>query len=186
MYRPGRLNGKADVLSRLDQYRPEKGGDEDQPITSVLKNHHFSPPNEGPSFLVSSARLASIPVAPAWNNDFLARVKTAASRDTDYTKDLAVPPKNEHEDHGLLYHNNLLRIPSDPALRKEILESEHDSVVAGHLGMDRTIDLIRRNFWWPAPTPWHLRVAPTNGDSVEAVESDLYGLYYGSSTVLRV
>jgi hypothetical protein len=40
-YRPGKLNGKADLLSRLEQYRPEKGGDKDQPIRTVLREEHF-------------------------------------------------------------------------------------------------------------------------------------------------
>jgi hypothetical protein len=29
------------------------------------------------------------------------------------------------------------------------MESEHDSKIAGHFGQDKTIELIRRNFWWP-------------------------------------
>ena len=34
-------------------------------------------------------------------------------------------------------------------LRKSVLESEHDSKVAGHMGQDKTKELVRRNFWWP-------------------------------------
>ena len=30
-----------------------------------------------------------------------------------------------------------------------ILESEHDSKVAGHFGQEKTIELVRWNFWWP-------------------------------------
>ena len=30
-----------------------------------------------------------------------------------------------------------------------ILESEHDSKVVGHFGQVKTIELVRRNFWWP-------------------------------------
>ena len=30
-----------------------------------------------------------------------------------------------------------------------ILESEHDSKVAGHFVQDKTIELVRWNFWWP-------------------------------------
>jgi len=29
------------------------------------------------------------------------------------------------------------------------MESEHDTKVAGHMGQDKTIELIQRNFWWP-------------------------------------
>jgi len=30
-----------------------------------------------------------------------------------------------------------------------ILDSEHYTKVAGHMGQDKTIELIWRNFWWP-------------------------------------
>ena len=30
-----------------------------------------------------------------------------------------------------------------------IHKSEHDSKVAGHFGQEKTIELVRRNFWWP-------------------------------------
>jgi len=40
-YRPGTQNGKPDALSRRSEYRPEKGGVENQPITSVLRKNHF-------------------------------------------------------------------------------------------------------------------------------------------------
>jgi len=29
------------------------------------------------------------------------------------------------------------------------MESEHDTKVARHMGQDKTVELIRRNFWWP-------------------------------------
>jgi len=40
----------------------------------------------------------------------------------------------------------MLWVPEE--LIREIMESEHDTKVAGHMGQDKTIELIRRNFWW--------------------------------------
>jgi len=34
-------------------------------------------------------------------------------------------------------------------LVQKILESKHDTRIAGHMGQDKMIELIRRNFWWP-------------------------------------
>jgi len=48
---------------------------------------------------------------------------------------------------GLLYRRNLLWVPK--GLVQRIMESEHDTKVTGHMGQDKTIELIRRNFWWP-------------------------------------
>jgi len=50
---------------------------------------------------------------------------------------------------GVVYRKVMLWIPSDRNLIRQILESEHDTKVAGHMGQDKTIELIRRNFWWP-------------------------------------
>ena len=29
------------------------------------------------------------------------------------------------------------------------MEAEHDSQVVGHMGMDKTIEMVYRNFYWP-------------------------------------
>jgi len=72
-YRPGTQNGKPDELSRRPEYRPEKGGVENQPITTVLKKEHLE---EGStrSFVCSSARLMSLP-ARRWGRDFLTQLR---------------------------------------------------------------------------------------------------------------
>jgi hypothetical protein len=48
---------------------------------------------------------------------------------------------------GLLYHKGLLWVPENA--RNAILHTEHNSLVAGHFGQDKMIELIRRHFWWP-------------------------------------
>ena len=40
-YQPGTQNGKPDALSRRSEYHPEKGGVENQPIMTVLRESHF-------------------------------------------------------------------------------------------------------------------------------------------------
>jgi len=49
----------------------------------------------------------------------------------------------------LLYRKNMLGIQNDEELIQAILESEHDTKVAGHMGQDKTIELIWQNFCWP-------------------------------------
>ena len=43
---------------------------------------------------------------------------------------------------GMLFHKGKVWIPGDPLLRRLIMESEHDSRVAGHMGMDKTMELV--------------------------------------------
>jgi len=90
---------------------------------------------------------------------FLADVREEGTKDEAYeqaTKQKAVTeeplPKDRrvkelsYED-NLLYRRNLLWIPK--GLVQRIMESEHDTKVVGHMGQNKTIELIRRNFWWP-------------------------------------
>jgi len=50
---------------------------------------------------------------------------------------------------GMVYWKDLLWVPNDKNLIQRILKSEHDTKVAGHIDQEKTIELIRHNFWWP-------------------------------------
>ena len=163
-YRPGTQNDKPDALSRHSEYRPEKGGVENQPITTVLKKEHLEERSTR-SFVCSSARLTSIP-ARKWGRDFLMQLKEGVSTDENYqqaweqAKQDAAAGEQSPKDRkvkeeilkiydGLLYRKGMLWVPEDEHLIKAILESEHDTKVTGHMGQDKTIELVWRNFWWP-------------------------------------
>jgi hypothetical protein len=51
------------------------------------------------------------------------------------------------QEEGVLYQRARLWVAS--CLKTSVLESEYDSKVAGHMGQDKTKELIRRNFCWP-------------------------------------
>jgi hypothetical protein len=52
-----------------------------------------------------------------------------------------------HQEDGVLFRKLKLWVPM--GLRAEICGSENDMKVAGHMGQDKTRELIRQNFWWP-------------------------------------
>jgi len=64
-FQPGSQNGKRDTLSRRLEYHPEKGGSEDQPITTILHPSHFSgrisAAGAGTIYVSSAAQLSGIP-----------------------------------------------------------------------------------------------------------------------------
>jgi len=73
-YRPGSRNGKPDALSRRSEYCPEKGGSENQPITTVLPKDYFAEPDRWEStFICSSARLILLP-PQQWSKEFAEEV----------------------------------------------------------------------------------------------------------------
>jgi hypothetical protein len=138
-YRPGKQNGKPDALSRHSEFRPEKGGGEDQPITMILHKEHFANPiisaissrGEGTIFIVSSARLSSIPPVK-WSEEFLKMVRNTTQNDKDYREAAKQAKEPLIVENGILYWKMKLWVPKD--LIQTVLESEHDSKIAGHFG----------------------------------------------------
>ena len=49
---------------------------------------------------------------------------------------------------GLWYFQDRLYVPSDEALRTQLLRMHHDSFLAGHFGRDKTLALISRKYFW--------------------------------------
>ena len=117
-YRPGTQNGKPDALSRRSEYRPEKGGVENQPITSVLRKNHFKECLAS-TFICSTARLSSLPTRK-WSKKFPEKVKEEGKKDNNYEQPIkqeAMAEKRVPKDQkvkqiriegGLVYRRNLL------------------------------------------------------------------------------
>jgi hypothetical protein len=120
----------------------------------ILHKEHFTNPiississgGEGTIFIVSSACLSSIPLVK-WSKEFLKMVRDAGQLDKDYQEAAKQVKEPLTIEDGILYRKMKLWVPKD--LIMMVLESEHDSKIAGHFGQDKTIELIRRNFWWP-------------------------------------
>ena len=51
---------------------------------------------------------------------------------------------------GFLYHGaDRLYLPNDQALKTRVLGECHDAPTSGHLGKDKTIEQVKRRFYWP-------------------------------------
>jgi Integrase zinc binding domain len=53
------------------------------------------------------------------------------------------------DDRGLLRHKGSVYVPEDPTIRQEVIKANHDDSYAGHFGAARTIELVRRKYYWP-------------------------------------
>ena len=53
-----------------------------------------------------------------------------------------------HKD-GMLYRKGKIWLPRNEAPKMMVFKNEHDSMVAGHMGMDKTLEMMTRNFYWP-------------------------------------
>jgi hypothetical protein len=53
---------------------------------------------------------------------------------------------------GLLFFQDRCYVPQNNQLRKEITQKYHESIATGHPGQFQTLELIRRDYWWPGMT----------------------------------
>jgi hypothetical protein len=51
--------------------------------------------------------------------------------------------------HGLYYKDNRVAIPNNLGIKIDVLVEHHDSLMGGHMGIDKTMEKVVRLFWWP-------------------------------------
>ena len=52
-------------------------------------------------------------------------------------------------DRDLVMYRRCVYVPKDPQLHHDIVHAHHDSVMTGHPGQWKTLELVSRNYWWP-------------------------------------
>jgi len=154
VYREGRLNEKADTLSRRRDYRPEEGG---EPLAVPQK--FFGPgqyeqvPVDGHVLLTQQRlrKMTSLTLADTFSD----KIRAAGAADPAYVAlQKAIEGKKKVKldvdfVDGLLYVKGRWYIPDSRELKHTIFKAEHDSRVAGHFGQFKTLERIKANFWWP-------------------------------------
>jgi RNase H-like domain found in reverse transcriptase/Reverse transcriptase (RNA-dependent DNA polymerase)/Integrase zinc binding domain/Chromo (CHRromatin Organisation MOdifier) domain/Integrase core domain/Retroviral aspartyl protease len=164
MFRPGKLGGKPDALSRRPDYMQGNASipsqetiflRSDQVDTSLLDQG-----TNAAFFTLNEATIQSIDM----DTDLIQSIKDALPNDPnigpylELLKDTTSPrdedvkaylePFSIH-DNGLILRNGLIYIPEDPKIKLQILQSRHDSRTSGHLGHEKTLELITRDYYWP-------------------------------------
>ena len=53
---------------------------------------------------------------------------------------------------NIMYKEGKVYVPKDKKLRAEIIRLHHDTLIGGHGGQWKMVELVTRNFWWPGIT----------------------------------
>ena len=134
----GTSNGRADALSRRPDY--DQGENDNKNIT-VLPNHLF-------------VRASQVQTLEDENPPAILTIQ-------DMTKDNPIYKQNEVilkawvDPHQLkkiegLWYKEGRRVVTNPlAERRTLIQLHHDPPVYGHPGINRTIRLLERHYWWP-------------------------------------
>ncbi|XP_069498702.1 uncharacterized protein, partial [Ambystoma mexicanum] len=125
-YRPGSKNGKADALSRM-------GVDE-----------HLINPDPIP--IIPEQRILGL-VSTQSFEDIKTTVKSLLTP-TDL-QDWQLKGKDFSVDQDLPYFRGRLHLPCEK-LQKQVISGYHDSLMEGHPGITKTMEKIKRHFWWPS------------------------------------
>ncbi len=130
-HKPGALNKKADLLSRRADHDT---GKEDNDEVIVLKPEHF--------------RALVMPTI----EEIHTKIKQATLERQRWDKNVSVSLNHDRGmklDDGLIYYDHRIYIPQNHALRGEIIAVFHDHITAGHPGIEKTKELVLREYWWP-------------------------------------
>ena len=103
-------------------------------------------------FSIAARRGGSAPLAVSFSTDLAADIVQAARADSVYqaalnkrrTADDPIQVKD-----GRLVRGDRVFVPNDAALQTRIMQECHDSPIGGHLGKEKTIEQVKRRFYWP-------------------------------------
>jgi len=130
--------------------------------TDTSENEFFSEADIGyhPRLMKEKEMLSSAHVNTAltrtMNDSFLDKIRRAGKKDEkwqDRGREVGLResgkkmPDEWIEKDGLLYYKNCLYIPEDEALQTEIAQGCNDSLVAGHFGEEKTMEIVTRDFY---------------------------------------
>ena len=150
-FRPGCLGTKPDALTRRWNIYP-KGGDNGY---ASVNPHNFCP--------VSTHEQIAASLQATILTTLTLRAATILDQNQLYTDILATFPFDfsisDHLLHpegrwskdgaGFLRLDNRMYVPDNANLHLRVLQYHHDHVLAGHLGQNKTLELIRRHYIWP-------------------------------------
>ena len=101
-------------------------------------------------FKAASTSLNHVRAEPS---TLVADLLTATKTDARYQMELARGPRSRTDPlqvkTGRLFYHDRMYVPDDSALKVRILAECHDSSIGGHLGKDKTMEQVKRRFYWP-------------------------------------
>jgi hypothetical protein len=95
--------------------------------------------------LLNSLQSPSNAVPPSFA--FLDRIAASYSQESLFSDELKT--RKFSFDSQYWRRGPCIIVPNFGDLRRECISMHHDAVYSGHLGKDRTLDLILRHYWWP-------------------------------------
>src|SRR5215208_2019861 len=135
VYTPGKENAQADALSR----RPDHEG------TRKVINSVLIPNEDGNSCRINQYIKLTI------RQDLNVTIREAYASDGTAKRVLSGEEELPHFQirQNMIYFKGRLYVPSNKQLRQAILNQYHDAPAAGHQGVEKTLERMRRTYYFP-------------------------------------
>ena len=153
-FRPGKLGTKPDALTRRWDVYPKEGDS-----GYALANPHNLRPLFSKEQMVTSLRATflSTPILRAVTiadtEQLVSDIREATAEDQFCLQIISSLDSGSHPEwsysDGILKRNDRIWVPDAKDLRLRVLRESHDHILAGHFGVHRTLDLVRRKYAWP-------------------------------------
>jgi hypothetical protein len=151
-FRPGKLGAKPDALTRRWDVYPKEGGSD----FATVNPHNFRPmfTQEQLSTSLRASTLYSTSLRGATVIDTAqlhSDIRASYADDPLACQHLPTPSAANWSlsNDGLLLLSNRIYVPECNDLRLRVLQYKHDHPLSGHLGQNKTLSLIRREYAWP-------------------------------------
>ena len=141
LYRPGRLN-VADPISRRPQNHAVAAAQMQAHINAV----GIREPVSAATRSQDKGQTEEVHVTPASLSAFAERIIEGYQHDA-YFKD--IDERKFRRKHELWWHEDAIVVPQVDDLRKEILQEFHMAPYSGHIGVNRMVQALKKNYWWP-------------------------------------
>jgi hypothetical protein len=162
-YRPGKQGAKPDALTRRSEDLPQEGDERLLHQSQVvLKKENLDPalPQKKTVRFLATARRRTEPARQLWDEEMSTLFEKGYSEDPiprsvlkaleeDSPRHPLLTLAECENRHGYLYYGNRLYVPDLPELKAKLLNSCHESPIAGHPGSARTYEILDREYYWP-------------------------------------
>lgn len=148
-YQPGKLS-RPDALSRRPDHKKGEGANQEEP--------GIIPPERFIGFEAATITLTDTSLENLIEEKSAMDPEIKTIRENLENKDLPLDTRKTLQDYytvgkTVIWKDKIL-VPNNDEIKKKILESRHDSVLAGHPGRYRTLELVQRHYHWPGMTKW--------------------------------
>jgi hypothetical protein len=149
VYRPGKLGEKPDALTRLSQDESAQQEARAARVQTLLRPELFET-SEKQSLLVltETDRTPEQIILEEYDQDpFIQEVVDLIRREVRRSKKISLSECRIRENR--LFYRDRLVVPDHDELKIKLLRHVHDSLVGGHLGRAKTLEVLQRNYYWP-------------------------------------